>query len=74
MVNAADPRPTTTMGNQTCDSRSATRAQLQAASSYSGENRPPVLTPNHSNPRCMKMSASRNGGVASPTRANVVMM
>ena len=73
MVKAAAPRPTMTIGSHMCDSRSTTRAQLQAASSNSGEKRPPVLTPNHSKPMCMKMRASRNGGVASPTSATVVM-
>ena len=74
MVNAAEPSPTMIIGSQICASRSARRAQLQGASSYSGENSPPVLTPNQSKPMCMKTSATRNGGVARPTRAMLVKM
>ena len=73
IVNAAPLAPTMTMGSQMCASMSANLAMLHGASSNSGENSPPVLMPNQVKPTCMKISARRNGGVARPTRASVVM-
>ena len=59
-------------GTGRCASRSITLPTLQAASTYSGENRPPTLAPKLRTMNTISTSASRNCGVASPVRLTTV--
>ncbi len=68
-ISAAVPdRPMMITGTGRCASRSITRPTLQAASTYSGENRPPTLAPELRTMNTISTSACRNCGVASPVR------
>ena len=66
-ISSAVPAvPITTIGIGRCLSMSHARARLHGAATYSAENRPVRLTPNHASASHISTSASRKLGVARP--------
>ena len=64
--------PTTTIGTGRWVIRSHSFARLNGSVTISGENRPPIVTPNQTLNKYIRIRASRKLGVASPMKPMVV--
>ena len=70
--SAVPPKPISRMGTQRWRNKSTTLARLHGCSIIPGEKRPPIGESNTYTETTIRISASRNPGVASPMKLSTV--